>query len=324
MDPCERAVDRPRMYERGWGKKLACILAFGRDEVVDVTRRYTRDIGACLARRTEEHGWHATPEASVQAAIAAADALAKSLAVDDAWAQSRDERRAAEARELVDACWAVDASEATVSRTSGDAKWIRSRGEGGGLLPGGSWANSAEDPRATEKGGSIRLEAKLRACDGSLKDATVTFGAGERFGNCDGRFEREEGCDVVGALNALRRRSATPSLAELAVALRSDAVACLASAEDVAECRRRHVRILENLKDRGLEDERVRRLKVENAIVSKCILAPVHAAVPWLYAAAGFDAAEVDGDGAAAAFVAPAPPWRVLAAMAALEEGWPN
>ena len=26
VDPCEKAVDRPRMYERGWGKQLACIL----------------------------------------------------------------------------------------------------------------------------------------------------------------------------------------------------------------------------------------------------------------------------------------------------------
>ena len=56
VDPCEKAVDRPRMYERGWGKKLACILAFGRDECLDVTRRYTRDVGACLSRRDEGHG----------------------------------------------------------------------------------------------------------------------------------------------------------------------------------------------------------------------------------------------------------------------------
>ena len=150
------------------------------------------------SRRDEGHGWHTAPEACVASAVAAADALARSLAADDAWARSRDERRSAEARELVEACWATDAGEATVGRTSGDAKWIRSRGEGGGLLPGGSWANSAEDPRATEEGGVIRLEAKLRACDGSLKDACVTFAPGERFSNCDGRFEREEGCDVVG------------------------------------------------------------------------------------------------------------------------------
>ena len=322
VDPCEKAIDRPRMYERGWGKALACILAFGRDETLDVTRRYTRDVGACMSRRDEGHGWHAAPEYSVASAVAAADALARSLAADDAWARSRDERRSAEARELVEACWATDAGEATVGRTSGDAKWIRSRGEGGGLLPGGSWANSAEDPRATEEGGVIRLEAKLRACDGSLKDACVTFAPGERFSNCDGRFEREEGCDVVGALNALRRRSATPPLAELAAALRSDAMACL-SAEDAAECRRRHVRILENLRDRG-SDERVRRLKVDNAVVSKYILAPVHAAAPWLHAAAGFDSAEIDADsGAAACLVAPEAS-DVLAALAALEEGWPN
>ena len=38
-----------------------------------------------------------------------ADDLARSLAADDAWARSRVERRAAEARELVEACWATDA-----------------------------------------------------------------------------------------------------------------------------------------------------------------------------------------------------------------------
>ena len=152
----------------------------------------------------------------------------------------------------------------------------------------------------------------------------MTFAPGERFSNCDGRFEREEGCDVVGALNALRRRSGVPPLAELAAALRSDAMACL-SADDVAECRRRHVRILENLRDRG-SDERVRRLKVDNAVVSKYILAPVHASAPWLHAAAGFDSAEIDGEsGAAACLTASVPEASgVLAALAALEEGWPN
>ena len=72
-------------------------------------------------RRDEGHGWHAAPEYSVASAVAAADALARSLAADDAWARSRDERRSAEARELVEACWATDAGEATVGRTSGDA-----------------------------------------------------------------------------------------------------------------------------------------------------------------------------------------------------------
>ena len=83
------------------------------------------------------------------------------------------------------------------------------------------------------------------------------------------------------------------------------------------------MRILENLRDRG-SDERVRRLKVDNAVVSKYILAPVHASAPWLHAAAGFDSAEIDGEsGAAACLVAPEAS-DVLAALAALEEGWPN
>jgi len=85
------------------------------------------------------------------------------------------------------------------------------------------------------------------------------------------------------------------------------------------------VRILENLRDRGA-DECVRRLKVDNAVVSKYILAPIHASAPWLHAAAGFDGAEIDGEsGAAACLVAPVPEASgVLAALAALEEGWPN
>jgi hypothetical protein len=66
-------------------------------------------------------------------------------------------------------------------------------GEGGGVLPGGPWAESAVDPRVTEEeGGVMRLEAKLRAHDGSLKDASVKFKPGERFYNWDGRFKKKK------------------------------------------------------------------------------------------------------------------------------------
>lgn len=52
VDPCEDIVDAPYTYEVGWGKKLTWIFAIGPHEIRDVTRKYTKNYNAVLARRS--------------------------------------------------------------------------------------------------------------------------------------------------------------------------------------------------------------------------------------------------------------------------------
>jgi peptide-N4-(N-acetyl-beta-glucosaminyl)asparagine amidase len=57
-DSCEDTCDKPLLYEQGWGKKLSYVVAFGKDGVVDVSRRYTMDAANNATRRGEcDEAW---------------------------------------------------------------------------------------------------------------------------------------------------------------------------------------------------------------------------------------------------------------------------
>ncbi|CAG0894471.1 unnamed protein product [Darwinula stevensoni] len=121
-DPCEEACDTPLLYEVGWGKKLTYVIAFSKDEVQDVTWRYSRDHAATLKRRNLcSEAWllsecmHMTRE--------------KQRYYSDAERMRLQERLT---RELVELLVPREVGQGeTQGRTSGSLAWRQARGETG-------------------------------------------------------------------------------------------------------------------------------------------------------------------------------------------------
>lgn len=133
-DPCEALCDAPLVYEAGWGKQLSCIIAFSKDEVQDVTWRYTSDFEAVRARR-------GFPEAE----------LVEILLVSTQQCQvtcSRERREELLLRRVRELAEFLTPREATPAerqgRTSGSLQWRQLRGEAG------SWAPFAHKPASCQ------------------------------------------------------------------------------------------------------------------------------------------------------------------------------
>ena len=140
-DACEDACDAPKMYERGWGKKLSFVVAFGKDDVVDVTRRYVLDFeGETSGRRRailpdpRDEAWLADAIAERRDALRGGSARDGDDEVKKARLRRLSSRDAREARSLAVSPDAEPASrDDSRGRTTGSLAWRAARGELGDI-----------------------------------------------------------------------------------------------------------------------------------------------------------------------------------------------
>ena len=128
-DPCEVVLDKPLVYEKGWGKKLSYCISTSKDEVQDVTARYS------VARTEEEKSALKSRRNEVRE-----DWLTKTLVslseqyqdkYDDNEKKRLRERRLMEVVELMSPPKREITGEEMKGRQTGSLEWRISRGECG-------------------------------------------------------------------------------------------------------------------------------------------------------------------------------------------------
>lgn len=145
-DSCEDVCDKPLLYDKGWGKRLTYVVAFGKDEAVDVTRRYVADYAQCLERRTECHeGWLAATLSALTARLRAGR--------DGDEVTRLSTRDATDVDELSRAGAHVPPADVTFDdlpgRTTGSVAWRAARGE----LGRGNGSKGTPDDESSNGGG---------------------------------------------------------------------------------------------------------------------------------------------------------------------------
>ena len=156
------------------------MLAFGANEAVDVTRRYSADWAATLGRRT------AVGEPWLELTIATLNETRQS-SLSEAARGKLGERAASERRQLRARLERALAAAEKVGRTTGSLEWRRARGElgcgsgsggdGGGGGEGGGGKGSGEAPRVA------RVARVCGAAGGAVHGLCFESPCGSRWGS---------------------------------------------------------------------------------------------------------------------------------------------
>lgn len=120
-DPCEAVCDNPLLYEAGWGKKLTYVIAFSKNQIMDVTWRYSNKHNEVLQRRKEcREDWLGTTITNFNKQL-----------LDQLPRQEREAMEKLYIKELVSFLTVRRdvRDEEKQGRTSGSVEWRRRRGE---------------------------------------------------------------------------------------------------------------------------------------------------------------------------------------------------